>query len=795
MANERKTPRREFLQLMGLGTVAGAFDSTIAKALAIPANHKTGTIRDVEHIVVLMQENTAFDQYFGTLKGVRGYSDPRVAKQQNGNPVFLQPAMQNTTSAASGHTYNGVVYGWPATQFGGLTADLVVPPFHLNPAYATAANSPTGAGSQTDLGLVYRAGLSHGWSDGHNAWNLGQWDHWVPAKKALTMSYQRRADAPYHHALADAFTVGDNYFCSILSSTNPNRCYLWTGCVGNIAGNVAANGTPTAQGTNGHGGGTVTGNGYVDGHPLSWPTYPEMLESAGISWRIYQDILGDAVKDKGDGDLPAGITVNSAFVGTYTDNPILYFNQLVTSATSAPLFRKAATGTSLVSNVPVTSAPRAEWESWAEGLFAQFKADVQSGTLPQVSWLVAPAGYSEHPSWPSNYGAWYISQVLGILVANPEVFSKTAFIINYDENDGYFDHVVPPTPPLSSDGADGASTVGNDYELVPGTPVWPLGLGVRVPLLVISPWSKGGYVNSQVFDHTSVIRFIEKRFGVPCPNISPWRRAVAGDLTSCFNFANPDKGAVSLPDTGSWLPQELGGSGGSSLVPTALSQIVPGVPEQEQGVRPARALPYELHVEPAVDQTRRTITLTFRNTGAATAVFQVRSGTAGDAVRNYTVEPGKSLSGTWTVPAGTPAYDLAVHGPNGFLRSFKGSINTLSAVLSVSHSYSRDGLGGITLNLTNLCQVAGTGRPGRKTDSCTVQIIDAYTGQQLPVSFGRYGEQRAQDWQRDSFGGWYDLVIQVADDPTFQWRLAGHVETGRDSWSDPAMGGLVTLKV
>ena len=785
MANDRKTDRREFLQLMGLGGAAAALNSSIAKALAIPANFKTGTIKDVEHIVILMQENNSFDEMFGTLRGVRGFSDPRAVKLTTGNSVFLQPA-------------DGSPYGVPASAFGGANNDLVVPPFQINASAATAANAPTAVGPITNLNLVYRPGLDHGWTLGTEARNGGQWDQWIPAKSPLTMAHRVRADVPYHAALADAFTVGDNYYCSFRGPTNVNRCNLWTGCNGNIPGNILPNGTPTAQGTNGHGGGIVLSNGYENGYPLSWPTYPEMLQAGGISWRVYQDIVGDSgtttaiANSQGSGPVPknsSGQSVcNSSFVGTYTDNPVLYFEQYATAPTSSPLFQKACTGTGLAYDAPALTAPRAEWVTWAEGLFSQFKADVQNGTLPQVSWLVAPYGYSEHPAAPNGYGAWYISQVLDILTANPEVFSKTVFIINYDENDGSFDHLPAPVPAISTDGSDGATTVTANYEQVPpgsissSTPALPLGFGFRVPFLVVSPWSKGGYVNSQLSDHTSVIKFIEKRFGVHCPNITPWRRAVTSDLTSCFNFANPSNYPVNLPDTSTWLPVELPAGGGSSLTPTSLSQITAGIPQQEQGVRPARALPYDLEVTAVVNASASTVELTFNNTGRQAAVFTVRSINAADAVRAYTVEPGKTLSGTWTVAA--VVYGLSVYGPNGFLRQFAGSIDSVAAIVSASAVHGFDAFGSFGLRLAN-----------QTKHKATIKVTDAYTGKVVPALFAGWGAEFAYDWTLELFQGWYDLVVTVEEDPTFQYRFAGHIETGRDSISDPAMGGLVTLKV
>ena len=143
-----------------------------------------------------------------------------------------------------------------------------------------------------------------------------------------------------------------------------------------------------------------------------------------------------------------------------------------------------------------------------------------AGKLPQVSWIVAPEAFTEHPNWPANYGAWYISQVLDALTADPDVWSKTALFIIYDENDGFFDHVVPPYAPSDRAGpldrrpSPTSSTTPRPRD---ANAAGPYGLGQRVPMIVVSPWSKGGWVCSEVFDHTSIIRFIEQRFGVHEP--------------------------------------------------------------------------------------------------------------------------------------------------------------------------------------------------------------------------------------------------------------------------------------
>ncbi len=554
------TNRREFMQLIGATAAMGTLQANIAKALEIPANNRTGTIRDVEHIVILMQENRPFDHHFGTLRGVRGFNDPRAVNinlplQGGGTtqvPVWLQPAGDANVAAGYGVPPDSNNLGGPSDG-----AD-VIPPFRVNPASVSAG--------LTSLGLTYLPGTDHGWSGGHAAWNQGQYDNWAIQKGPMAMSYMTREDIPYHFALADAFTVGDAYYCSIMGPTNPNRCYLWTGCIGNV--NYLG-----SAGTDGLGAGPITYNGLsVNGAYLAWETFPEVLQAAGVSWKIYQDLAGQLfAPDFGDG-------TGNAFAGNFTDNSMLYFNQYATSAPNSPLFEGAATGTHITNTIPSPSASADAWKAWAESLFDEFRSDVKGGKLPQVSWICAPAGYTEHSDWPINYGAWYISEILDILVSHPEVFSKTVFIINYDEADGSFDHLVPPSPPAAP-GA-GASTVSIENEIVTtSVPNGPIGLAQRVPFIAISPWSKGGYVNSQVFDHTSTIQFIEKRFGVFEKNISPWRRAVTGDLTSVFNFANPNEHRANLPDTNGYLPSVLELSGGNvdTFVPTQ-NDVIIGVP-------------------------------------------------------------------------------------------------------------------------------------------------------------------------------------------------------------------------
>ena len=168
----------------------------------------------------------------------------------------------------------------------------------------------------------------------------------------------------------------------------------------------------------------------------------------------------------------------------------------------------------------------------------------------------------------------------------------------FDEAGGMFDHIVQPTPPTNG---RGKSTVDTVNELYPGTTervAGPYGLGSRVPMIIVSPWTKGGWVCSEVFDHTSIIRFMERRFGVQEPNITPWRRTVSGDLTAAFDFSDPDKHVVRLPDVTAFEPPVADVESGKFFPDAALSVPSPGtVAVQEKGVRPARPLPYRLQAD------------------------------------------------------------------------------------------------------------------------------------------------------------------------------------------------------
>jgi phospholipase C len=415
--------------LTGAATGAAVLPLSLRRAMAKTLRDgraSGGSINDIQHIVILMQENRSFDHYFGTMPGVRGYSDPTAITLPTGNPVYYQP----DPSHAQGYLL----------------------PFYYDPSKTSAQATP---------------GTDHSWPTQHQAWDDGKMDQWIAAKGPYTMGYFKQQDIPFHWALAESFTICDNYHCSVLGPTNPNRLYMWTGMID----------------PNGTGGGPIIDNSPAFNNIiLSWTTYPERLEAAGISWKIYQE------------------------EDNYDDNALAWFKQFGYAPTSSPLWQRGM----------------------YKGPAGAFENDARNDRLPQVSWLVAPTAQTEHPDYFPAAGAEYIAQKLDAIASNPDVWAKTAFILCYDENDGMFDHVPPPVAP--------AGTAG---EFVDGLNI---GLGFRTPTTIVSPWTAGGFVCSEVFDHSSLIQFIEARFGVHEPNISAWRRQTCGDLTSAFRFGSAPSG-------------------------------------------------------------------------------------------------------------------------------------------------------------------------------------------------------------------------------------------------------------
>jgi phospholipase C len=439
-----------------------------------------------------MQENRSFDHYFGCYRGVRGFNDSSAA--------FHQPYPGGTASPAG-----------------------VLLPFHLDTVNGNAA-------------CIHD--ITHDWAPQHQSWNNGAMDGFITSRTAingdaapLVMGYYTRADLAYYYAVADAFTICDSFFCSVMGPTDPNRLY-------SVAASIdpdGKNGGPLIQ--------TLIANRTAFKGKLTYTTMPEQLETRGISWKIY---------NAPDQNFGAGV---------YSDNVLPYFQQYQDSSTS--LYKKA----------------------FGPQFPTDFTADAASGNLPQVSWIIASVTQSEHPPSAALYGEATLDIILKALTANPGAWAKTVLFLTYDENGGFFDHVPPPTPPPGTPG---------EYLTVPAVPdstvegnppiTGPIGLGPRVPALIISPFSRGGFVSSDVFDHTSILRFIETRFGAEVPNLSAWRRATVGDMTSAFNFSSTDTSVPSLPSTSADLQKitDECAANAAGFIPTPLP-TPQAMPTQESG--------------------------------------------------------------------------------------------------------------------------------------------------------------------------------------------------------------------
>ncbi len=463
---ETVTRRRALRDLgaagLGLTALGSGLEALLARAAQAAQPH--GTLKDIEHVVILIQENRSFDHYFGTLSGVRGFGD------KHGRKAFHQ---------------------------GGIE------PFRL----------------PTDC----LPDLTHNWGPQHTSWNHGHMNQFVSAHEAAdpvgvgteTMGYYTRADLPFYYALADAFTICDGYHCSVIGPTDPNRLMSMSATI-DPAGR---NGGPLVETP-------LATRAAMAGH-FTWTTMPERLQQHGISWKVYTG--------SPDGALDSVL----------------------------PYFKAYASGTEFYDRGLAPTYP------------ADFMADLAADQLPKVSWISLGITDSEHPGF-SNPVAGEIAarQVVEAVISKPAVWKRTALFITWDENGGFFDHVAPPAPRAGTKGEYlTVSPLPAAAQGIPG----PIGLGFRVPMLVISPFSRGGLVCSDVFDHTSTLRFIETRFGVEVPNLSAWRRKTTGDLTSAFNFA-------AKPKNGKPALAAPGGVGTCTSYPPVAVPSQP-FPRQERGKR------------------------------------------------------------------------------------------------------------------------------------------------------------------------------------------------------------------
>jgi phospholipase C len=833
--------RRDFLKFAALLTgatgISGFVPESIQRAFAIEPEPGS-TFADAEHIVILMQENRSFDHTFGALQGVRGFNDPRAIRQPNGSSVFAQ------TSASTGKSYA---------------------PWRLD---------------LRDTRITWMGSIPHSRNSQVDAWNDGLYNNWLDAKKPsnkdyqdipITMGHYTREDLPFYYALADAFTVCDQSYCGVMSSTSPNRSMFWTGTIRD------------KQSTDSR---VYMRNDELFRDRLGWKTFPERLSEAGVTWKFYQNELSTT----------SGLTAEEdAWLSNYGCNILECFaayNVHAVSAAPELLQKNLASAQKQVASIEdqlselsnpnqadelqtrldlaqahvatlkaslansgdarykqltpkeralhnaafVTNRNDPNYRSLeplqftADGrqeninvpkgdILHQFRSDVESGTLPTVSWLAGPQHFSDHPSSPW-YGAWWVSEIMDILTKNPEVWKKTIFILTYDENDGYFDHSPSFVASDPKRPETGAASVGIDTgleytykadELAQGVPEHearsaPIGMGFRVPTVIASPWTRGGWVNSQLFDHTSSLQFLEQfvqaKFGKTVweENISAWRRAIAGDFTSCFrthdtnelelDYLNRDRHIetiVAARDKG--LP-----TGYKALTKTEITAITANprlasaTSHQEPGTRPSCSLPYELYAHGAIsaDGKRFELELT-----AANKAFGSRSAGApfnvylrnlikqpGMQAATYTVKTGDTLKPTFALEQFRGGqFEIEILAPNGFYRRFSGSASESPAVvLTALEEHNGSPTGALAIQVHN-----PTGSPQ------TLNVVDNSYGAATITRTVPPGATETIKVPLESSHYWYDFTVQSANSNAVA-QFAGHIETGSPSQTDPFMG-------
>lgn len=834
--------RREFLRkiimLSGATGMVNVVPSSIQKAMAIdPA--PGSTYLDAEHIVILMQENRSFDHAFGSLSGVRGFNDPRAVLLPNKNPVWFQTDLAGKTFA----------------------------PFRLN---------------MKESNSTWTGDLPHSRASQVDAYNLGKYDNWLPSKRSnhkkyaempLTLGHYTREDLSFNYALADAFTICDQNFCSAMTSTTPNRSFFWTGKImSQEDGLTKAN---------------IRNEDYSYGKQ-KWKTFPEVLEENGISWGFYQNELSSGggfqgeerswLSNFGCNLLEFFQAYNVKFKDRYIENlqsrvdklPA-EINQLQEESPSSEdrakkvqasirdkqnalnqaqeelkLWNKdnfnklSSSQKNLFNRAFITNEKDPDYRSLDQlsytdnqtkrelavpkgNLFHQFQEDVNSGKLPTVSWLAGPQNFSDHPSAPW-YGAWYVSEILDILTKNPEVWKKTIFIVTYDENDGYYDHIPPFSIPDKNKPETGKVSNGIETEdefvrlsneLKQGIPEKQargaaVGLGFRVPMIIASPWSRGGKVCSQVFDHTSTLQFLEhfvnKKFkkNINFENIGTWRRTICGNLTSAFTaFDSKDKN-LNFIDRNPFLEtiynakfkespgnfkeiskQEIQEAYKTKDYASLMSQ-------QEVGKRPSTALPYQISAHGEVVNNNFIIRMNaedklFGNQSAGSPFtvyapnnFKDEKSSA-EACRNwfFAVKPADEIQYEWPINGfENGKYNLHLHGPNGFFREFAGSVNDPKVsilMLSELKRLTKAPTESMILNLKN---------NGNSPIQIVVKDMSYNSGTFYENSIAANSEIKIKLNLEKSFG-WYDFMVSSPSNQDFYQRFAGRMETGRESFTDP----------
>jgi phospholipase C len=688
--------RRGFLTASAAVLGAGALGGWLADSAAAAANGLgtgsspgttpsglTGTLADIKHVVVLVQENRSFDHYYGMVPGVRGFADKQALTFQNGLSVFHQPD--------------------PSRSDGGYLL-----PFRLV------------SGKVNALGMN---SLPHGWAtDGVPMWNKGAWDRWTTYKTPQTMGYFTEDDIPWHWALVNNWTICDHNHCSFNGSTDPNRFYMWSGTIdpNGVAGGPELSNPPS-------------------GNP-SWTSIYDLMQDAGVDWRAM------------------------AAAGDANDMGARSFARIHAAATSSdPAVRDQAVRGKLVDAPPLVLLPNATDPANIDLILADFIQACANNSLPEVAFINSGNGWDEHPA-STDRGMAFTYRVIQAMASNPDVWNSTLLITTYDENDGLFDHVLPPMAEL-----------GTKDEFVKGN---PLGPGGRVPLMLISPWTRhnGGAVCSEVFDHTSVTQFLEvwlqeaRGKAIHNPNITDWRRTVCGDLRSAFDFANPDFSVPELPDATVLVAAVAADQKLPVAAPPPVGQQNMPVPaaEDPSSRRVRRPVPYAQNAVMSADGSTGEVTVTLSNDGDSGCSLLVYP----DAylplrATPYTVVKGTPRTHVWDTRVTGGQYAMSIYGPDRFIRAFAGTVRHEGMGIGAAPTATPELVTG-----TDRVLRVHLGNEGLNQVVFSLTPND-YAGTPQTVVVGGGGTATV-DWPTDQ-DGYYDVIITDTSDSGFRHRYAGRI--------------------
>ncbi len=400
--------------------------------------------------------------------------------------------------------------GYPAQQFDGMPANASNPTF-----------DGTGTVNAFHLATECTENVTPSWDESHLDWNLKEptsstatMDGFVynAAKLARdlgytdtagirAMGYYDASDLNYYYFMASNFATSDRWFSPALDRTQVNRMYLFA---------ATSQGYAYPPGTNPQ-----------DNAPLTAPTIFDSLNQAGVSWKIYA--TDDTCPGGATGDAPQS---SSGFC--------TYLTQ----------FKAYSSPNPLPPNVVSAS---------------QFLADAQAGTLPAVSMIEGGynSGRDEHPDNNVQVGAAYAQSLIDGLMNSPS-WKDSVFILTYDEDGGLYDH-VPPQATVNPDGIAPIDLNPGDICSTPGGANCDFNYtGFRVPLIVISPFTKKNYVSHTPADYTAILKLIETRFGI---SALTKRDAAQVDMTEFFDFQNVPWATPPSPPqqttSGACNPQQL----------------------------------------------------------------------------------------------------------------------------------------------------------------------------------------------------------------------------------------------